>query len=143
MFNICVSLNIENPGYPSLVECLGIVFYLRIVSNIDICVANLVKRKSSNKISVMLFNMAVYYMDLVHIPPEVRSRFTKLTLISPWVHDLQDSGWFSFPHLSVEFVIFDRVFIVDLWRAFLVVEHNWEVPWNDLFSCKSCDWFFR
>ena len=105
MVDVLLCLDIENTCDSTRFHCICIFQGLWIRPDENSCFANLVKSKSSDKVCISHFDMAIDDESFVSISPDIVSLLSKFPFIVIGVLNLQGSAWFSLPYGSLLFII--------------------------------------
>ena len=98
LFDIFISLQIENTRNPSIFHFLDIILIKRIGSEKEPCVCNLVKVQSAQEICVSFIDHAIYDPDFLLVLPLDGFLSAELALVSFWLLNDHGSAWVSFLH---------------------------------------------
>jgi len=132
-------LNIEYTGDSGFSKCLTVCLNLRIRTDENPSLTNLIKCQSTNKVGIGFFDVTIDYECLLYIPPHVGTTLTKLTVVLFRFLNIKLSGRLSFPNSLIHLIVHDRILIFYSQRALSMLKYYRENPWSDFLTGQPGD----
>ena len=143
MVDVGLGLHVEDAGDSSLFHGLCVFLGLRIWTDKDASVSNLVKSERANEVCIVHFNLTINNEHVVNVTPDVGTSNAKLTLVELRVLDIQMSARFSFPYICIRFSVMDQILVINIYRCNTLFICNWQLPWSYFFSRKPLNFLVR
>ena len=107
MRNIYICLNIEHSCYSSFLQLVYIFLCLRVLTQPNFSVSNLIESHRAHEVSVCLFDVAIDKENFVDIFPLIVALLTQLTSIRNLIRilDIDISTGFSFPYGVIHLIV--------------------------------------